>query len=162
MPLPDKNVLNSLFLYKEGLLIRKNDYNKYLKAGDILGTINSEGYLLVKVKGNNFAVHRIIFKMIYGYEPSCIDHINQNKIDNRIENLREATISENQRNTKLRVTNSTGVKGVTYDKKSKKYRARCSFNNKQISLGYFKDITCAKKAVQNFRSTHHGIFCNHG
>lgn len=162
MPLPDKTLLDSLFLYKEGLLIRKNDYNKYLKAGDILGTINSEGYLNVKVKGSIFKVHRIIFKMIHGYEPTCIDHINGNRKDNRIENLREATISENQRNTKLRVNNSTGVKGVTYDKKCKKYRARCYYNNKQTSLGYFEDIACAKEAVQNFRNTHHGVFSNHG
>lgn len=66
------------------------------------------------------------------------DHINQNKLDNRRHNLRDATRSQNNVNSKLRKDNMSGFKGVVYDKTCKKWRAYIGIDGKQLSLGYYK------------------------
>jgi hypothetical protein len=70
-----------------------------------------------------------------------IDHVNRNPLDNRIENLREVSRSCNARNTRNRKTNSSGVKGVSFDKKNKKWKAHISVSGKQYTLVRSDDFT---------------------
>jgi hypothetical protein len=131
------------------------------KIGDIAGTLNSNGYIRIQVLGSRYKAHRLAWLYVYGYFPSnMIDHINRNPNDNRISNLREATSSQNQMNTIKRVTNTSGYKGVCWDKREKKWRAQTRANNKVVTVGYFKNIEDASIAYQNASIKYHGNFSN--
>lgn len=98
---------------KSGTFRQKNKSNKRM-PGDILGTPNADGYLTLRMKNGNQYAHRVAFAMHFGREPNgLIDHINGNRRDNRIDNLREASPSVNQFNRKgLSVNNTSGAIGV--------------------------------------------------
>lgn len=87
-----------------------------------------------------------------------IDHINRNSLDNRIENLRLATKSENMQNRKKCSRNTSGIKGVYYDKFHKKYVAQLRCNGKKICLGHYDTKEEAQKAVVEARKKYHGEF----
>lgn len=80
--------------------------------GSRAGCINAHGYWKIKIEGKVYSAHRLAWLYTYGYMPTIIDHINRNKVDNRIENLRECSISQNSHNSGAPKDNSSGVKGV--------------------------------------------------
>jgi hypothetical protein len=103
LPLPPLEVLQEKFDYnpETGELTYKKK-SHHIKVGEPAGYLTQRGWLRVKVNGVHYRVHRIAWKMFYGEDPPTgldIDHINRNKIDNRIANLRVATRSENMQNT---------------------------------------------------------------
>ena len=136
--------------------------NKFKEAGDKVGYINSLGYVFVNAGGKNFLAHRAAFYSHYGYLPECIDHINNNKADNRIENLRACTFSQNSHNAKLSKSNTTGVKGVSLHKQSGKYQVQVWSKNKNISGGIHSTIEEAEAVAIRLREELHGNFVNHG
>jgi hypothetical protein len=100
--------------------------------------------------------------MHYGEWPSGeIDHINGVRTDNRVENLRVATRSENMQNTKKPVTNKSGKKGVSWDKTTGKWRAEIRANGKKYNLGRFKTIEEAFKAHESAADKLHRCFARH-
>lgn len=100
---------------------------------------------------------------MFGKWPTdLIDHINGVRFDNRICNLREATHVENCRNQKMYKNNSSGVKGISWNKPAKKWQVACACNGKRYHLGLFKDIHVAEQAIKEFREKYHGDFSNHG
>jgi hypothetical protein len=131
-------------------------------AGYVAGTVSANGYIIIKIKGKVYLAHRLIFLLHHGYLPAYIDHIDGNKLNNRIENLREATKTENGLNQKIRVDSKTGVKGVTWHKTNKKYHAQLKVNGVIKHIGYFDDIDSASQAITQERNKHHGEFANHG
>lgn len=140
--LPSLEKLKELFVYDQetGHLIRAKDkYKTAARKGDIVGTPNSDGHLIVRVDYQICYVHRIIWKMVYGQEPPpLLDHKNRNKQDNRIENLRAATHQQNSQNRSLGKNNKTGVLGVYYrPKEPKKWKVDIKVNRKSLHLGYF-------------------------
>ena len=97
--------------------------------------------------------------MSYGFAPPYIDHINGVKTDNRLCNLREATISQNNMNRGLQSNNSSGSTGV--DKiKNGRWRARINVNKKEIHLGYFIEKSDALKAFGDAQKKYHGEFAS--
>jgi hypothetical protein len=109
-----------------------------MKKGAIAGYVNSDGYKAMMIDGRIYLAHRLAWFYVHGKWPvHMIDHINRVKTDNRIGNLRDVTNSQNLQNTKLKKSNSSGYKGVTFNKKSKKWCARITVNSKKIHLGYF-------------------------
>jgi hypothetical protein len=96
--------------------------------------------------------HRIAWLLYYGKWPKDqIDHINGDKSDNRIVNLREATNSQNGKNLKLSINNKTGVTGVAFDRQTQKWRAYIRVNFKMINLGRymdFEDAVIARKSAE--------------
>ena len=95
-PLPSQEALRGLFSYKDGRLFRKTvGSNGKHKVGDMAGYMNQTGYYHVKIGAVEYKAHRLIWKIHHGTEPACIDHIDDDKANNRIENLREVSHREN-------------------------------------------------------------------
>jgi len=104
---------------------------------------SSDGYARTQVsRGKFLLMHQLINNTPKGFDT---DHINRNKLDNRRENLRTATRSLNNINSGLSIRNTSGHKGIDFYKRVKKWRVRISFENKNVSLGYFDDL---KDAIQ--------------
>lgn len=154
--------IKSLFDYKNGKLVWKIKPNRNIRIGDAAGSIDSHGYLQTKHNGIVYLNHRLIWLMHYGWLPKLIDHVNGNKTDNRIENLRQATPQQNQHNAKRRVDNKSGVKGVIWRKDSRKWRADIQVNGKRRSLGCFDSIENAKEFIMLTREMLHENFANNG
>lgn len=130
--------------------------------GDVAGT-DFEGYVRIKINSEKYLAHRLAWLYVYGYfSEDMLDHINQNKSDNRICNLREASRSENLFNKGKTKANTSGVKGASWDKRNKVYLARLSVNNRKIYLGRFKTISEAEAVLTANRQKYHGEFTNHG
>jgi len=111
------------------------------------GGLNNEGYVLIKLSGRMFRAHRVAWAIHHGAWPADhLDHINGDRVDNRMVNLREATNRENNKNQKLRCDNTSGVVGVYWDKRSAKWWARIKVDRKSIHLGYFDSIEDAAAA----------------
>ena len=161
------DLLNHLFEYDKetGNLIWKikpSSRGHSVKVGDIAGTLKSHGYICVGINYNSYRAHRLIFLMHKGYLPKTIDHINGDKLDNRIENLRAATVGQNQHNRKTNANNTSGYKGVSWNKAQKKWTARITLERKIIHLGYFANVEEAAEVVRKAREELHGSFANHG
>jgi hypothetical protein len=109
-------------------------------------------------EGKMYREHQLVWYLNYGYIPKYIDHINNNPTDNRIENLREVTQKENGMNAKLRVDNTTGCKGVFYDKARNKYRVEIVVNKVKKCLGRFEDIELACLVANEARDKYHGEY----
>jgi hypothetical protein len=119
----------------------------------------SDGYLRFAVDGISVRAHRAAWALAYGeYPTNPIDHINGNRLDNRLENLRQATPRQNSYNKKLSCRSKTGVKGVGFDKRISLWNARIVVNGKRIYLGLFKTIDDAAKAYAVAAQLYHGEF----
>lgn len=114
------------------------------------GWANSKGYIDVNVDGKKFKAHRVAWLIENGSLPEYpgfqIDHINGIRTDNRIENLRIVTSSENSKNSGLPVSNTSGVKGVYWHKQSGKWNAKIKIGKTLKCLGLFAEIEEAAKA----------------
>jgi len=106
-------------------------------------------------RGKNLPIHRLITN-----PPTdmMIDHINGNGLDNRKENLRICTNAQNLCNQGLNNKNTSGYKGVSWFKITKKWRAQISFNNKPVHIGYYKDVEEAARAYDKKALELHGKF----
>lgn len=156
-----QQVLCSLLLYESDtgvfrwLAKRAPD----IRAGDVAGTTRSDGYLAIRVQGRKYQSHRLAWLYMYGEFPLAqIDHINGIKGDNRIANLRLATNAENCRNRGPRSDSKSGLRGVSFDIESGKWRATASDGKRYISIGRFSTSVEAKAAYDKFTSKHHGEF----
>lgn len=120
----------------------------------------SNKYELVEIRINtkSYLAHRLAWLYVYGYIPKLLDHINRIPYDNRICNLREASKQTNAFNTKLSKNNTTGHKGVYFDKRSKKFIAECVVFKKRYYLGSFYNLELAIQSYESFAKIHHGKF----
>jgi hypothetical protein len=154
-----QDYLCQLFDYKNGELFWKNHKYKALNGRKV--GANLEGYVVTAIKKKPIYNHRIIFMMFHGYFPYHIDHINGIKNDNRIENLRPATKIQNAYNRKTSKNNTSGAKGVRWDKKLNRWIAKINVDGKQKYFGSFKDIELAELVVTEARNKYHGEFANY-
>lgn len=161
MNMTQEEALN-LFEYKDGCLFWKVDVGSRIKKGTKAGRKERRGYFVVGFNYKLYLAHRIIYLMHYGYFPKCVDHIDGNKSNNSIQNLREASLSQNHMNSKLQKNNISGVKGVCWDKSATKWRVRIQTNNKNKYLGLYEDLELAELVAQEARDLYHGKFANHG
>lgn len=142
--------LHTQFKYCDGILINKTKRNGKSPVGKEAGSLCDNRYKTVFIHGKRYYVHRIIYMMFYGYMPFEIDHIDRNKLNNRIENLRSVTKSENVANQKIRIDNKSGIRGISWNNQNKKWLASKQQNNKRIYLGYFETVEQAKMAVEQY------------
>lgn len=157
-----KEFLHTLFEYKDGVLFRKISRSNRVKAGQKASGLNNKGYLYTSINGQNFLEHRIIWAMHYDSVPACIDHADNNKLNNRIENLRQATAQENQRNSITPKNNTSGSKNVTFCKRTKKWQVQLMINYKLRFFGRYRFKEVAFVIAELARHKNFGEFANHG
>ena len=159
-----QELVKELFEYRDGDLYWKkiNPYAHNIKIGAEAGCLKNRGYLCTKINGKSYLNHRLIFLYHHGCLPKFIDHINNIKTDNRIENLREATVSQNALNKKQQSNNTSGIKGVSWNIQAQKWRVRLQINGKEKSFGAYYDFDAAKFIAETMRHKFHGEFANHG
>jgi hypothetical protein len=141
------------FDYLDGVLYHKTTWGP-IKAGDVAGTKNPRGYIIVRFDGKPYLAHRIIFFMYHGYFPQEIDHINRVKHDNRIENLRAVCRIENARNKGVYKTNCSGNRNVSL-LKTGKYEVSLRVNGRRMYVGVFDDPEFAGLVAEEARSKYH-------
>lgn len=143
--------LNSILEYNKdtGLLTNKVNRGPRARKGALVGTLNNVGYLQIKIYYKVYKVHRVIWALVNGYWPTeCIDHIDGNRLNNSLANLREASKLENNRNRLNNSNNTSGFKGVTYNYSRKKFIAQVHNKGNTIYLGGFTNAEEASKAYQ--------------
>ena len=132
----------------------------WLKNNKIAGGINSKGYVAIKIKNKLYKAHRLAWLYVYGEWPNIVDHINRIRNDNKLSNLRLATPSQNQFNSNLRKDNTSGIKGVTWAKQSKKWLVQIRIDKKKTHIGIYKNFEMAKIAIDLARKKYHKEFAN--
>ncbi len=119
----------------------------HVSPGDEAGYVEPNGYISVSIRKRAYKSHRLIWLMVTGDWPAaCIDHINGVRADNRLVNLRQATKAQNNTNSMTPKTNTSGYKGVTWNKYSGKFLAQIRFKRKSYFLGYFTEAEEAHHA----------------
>jgi hypothetical protein len=125
--------------YKDGGLYWKKSKRGKGYVGKRYGG-EVKGYRKGAYNGKQMREHRLIWYMIYGYLPNYIDHIDGNGLNNKIENLREVTYSQNNMNVRRSTRNTTGCKGVSFYARTQKYLVQITANKERINLGYYDDL----------------------
>lgn len=127
--------------------------------GSIAGCVNENGYRRICIHGRRFLAHRLAWLYVHGVWPANeIDHINGVRRDNRLANLREATRSENKRNEGANTRNTSGFKGVCWNKRERKWTAEIVVNGKRSFLGLFSTPKAAHVAYCAAAKRLHGKF----
>jgi hypothetical protein len=163
--LPSVERLHELFEYKDGELYWKVKPSKHSRTSKVFakaGHLKPNKYTTIGIDGKMYPLHRVVYKMFNGDFDGFIDHIDGNPSNNKIENLRVATPAQNQSNAKLRKDNTSGCKGVSFDKSKNKWKVRLQVNNKPILLGNFEDFEFAELVMLEARQKFHKEFANHG
>jgi len=129
------------------------------KIGMPAGSKQPNGYLRISVNKNRFLAHRLAWLLYYKEWPlDIIDHIDGNKSNNKIENLRVGTILKNNYNTGITVTNTSGYKGVSWNSANNKYIANINVKGKKVYLGMFSTSEEASEAYNKAAKELHGEF----
>lgn len=125
------------------------------------GAIRSNGYWYVAIDGKSYLRARLAHFYVTGYWPQEIDHKNRNTADDRWCNIREATRQTNMANTRRYSTNTSGHKGVHWDKARKKWMAHITVQYKYIMLGRFAKKSDAIRARLAAAKKLQGAFASH-
>ena len=142
-----------------GIMRRRITCGSRGKAGTVVGSPGTKGYLTVRLDGQLYLVHRLAWLIVKGeWPPAQIDHENTIKSDNRFTNLRPATNQQNHGNVPLYANNTSGIKGVGWDKKRKAWAAYITIDCKKKNLGRFKEKTAAADAYRTASIAHFGEF----
>lgn len=175
-PIPHQKILNALLVYRPGsgrLFWRPRDlslcsseaeqlrFNTRYAGKPAFASVGNEGYLVGGLFGVVYQSHRVIWKLHHGTEPNFIDHINGDRADNRIWNLRDVSFQDNMQNQRRPRNNTSNVLGVYRVPKTGKWIARICINRKQINLGTFADFNQAV-AARKTAEAQYGFHPNHG
>jgi len=148
--------LHSLFNYVDGDLVWKVSRQK-VAIGTVAGYVNPNGYKYITLDKKRHKAHRLVFMYHFGYLPKEIDHIDRNKLNNRIENLQEISHSDNCKNVGLKKSNTSGIPNVSFNKTKNKYQVRLRINQKTTSFGYYDDLNLAELVAIEARDKHYRL-----
>lgn len=137
-----------------------------VRPGDLAGVAADNGrgkkYWKIKIDGRKYLAHRLAWLVTHGHHPlNVIDHIDGNGRNNRLQNLRSVSVSENQKNLRKSSNNTSGVVGVVWCKARNKWQAQIKARGKNHNLGRFEsktEATIARKAAE----AKYGFHANHG
>jgi hypothetical protein len=131
-------------------------------VGSVIGSIGANGYIVIRIYGQLYRAHRLAWFYTHGCWPAeHIDHINGDRSDNRLANLREASVSQNLGNAKRSKNNTSGFKGVCRGR-GDKWRATICVNGKRRKIGSFSTPEEAHKAYCAAATEKRGEFANFG
>jgi len=153
---------SELFRYEDGKLFWKVSPSRKVRAGDSAGSMGKD-YMRVGYKGSTaIFIHKIVWELHHGPVPygMRIDHINRDKLDNRIENLRLATAAQNSHNSR-QAGGSSKYKGVYkagWDEN--KWFAKMAFGGKQMYFGTYSTEEAAARAINKAYLEYHGEYAN--
>lgn len=144
------------------LQLARNSWNTKYAGKEAFTAITTTGYYYGNIEAQKYPTHRVAWCLYYGKWPEhCIDHINGDKLDNRIVNLRDVPQVTNNRNSRRPSHNKSGVVGVFYDKANRQWQAQISLNNHTHFIGRFDDLADAA-AARKAAEAKHGFHANHG
>ena len=140
-----------------GVFVWNKPSSNRVRIGSIAGSINSYGYRTIRIDGKQYMAHRLAWMYMNGDFPYCqIDHIDHNRENNRIANLRDVSRSSNLENQiKPKSNNSTGYLGVSFYKERKKFAAQIQIKGKKKLIGYFENAQDAHDAYVAKKRAHH-------
>lgn len=160
--------VRQLFDYRDGMLYRKSD-NAYksAKAGDPAGRLHkSTDRLRICIDGKRYFHHKIVYLWHHGSIPELVDHIDCDKRNDKIENLRGASVSDNNCNKPLQKNNTSGIKGISVYPDKKMIHAQIQRSGKKIHKTFFPisddNMRLAIEWLVEMRKEMHGDFVNHG
>lgn len=138
-----------------------NAWNALYAGKEAFGASDPFGYRLGAIGRVQYRAHRIIFKMVNGYDPEFIDHIDGDRANNRPWNLRDVNNETNGRNQSRPKNNTSGYMGVCYSKRAKRWQAQIRIGDKTHWLGYH-DTAEAAAAARVAADRRFGFHENHG
>ena len=128
----------------------------------VAGCLRNDGYINVKYKGTSYLAHRVVWLIMTGHWPvDKLDHIDGNKTNNRIDNLRECSQAQNTCNKKLGKDNTSGIKGIHWSKACKKWLVQLSIDGKKKYFGVYEDKELAELVAIEARDKYHKEFARH-
>ncbi len=156
----DYDPATGIFVWKNRPSVsRGNRIINSRNAGKIAGSPDAKGYIRICINNVTYAAHCIAWLYVHAEWPWCeIDHRDGVTSDNRIQNLRKATFSQNKTNQKRRSDNRSGLKGVKWHIQAKKWWARIQSNGERMSLGMFDCPAAAHLAYVVAADKYHGEF----
>lgn len=138
-----------------GLFTRRVSTAPSVKVGDIAGTLNSKGYIKIRLDGYLYAAHRLAWLYVTGAFPENeVDHIDGVTDHNWFSNLRDVTHQQNMTNCRGYRTNTTGFRGVYFFPKTGRYHSKIRVNSKLIHLGSFSTPEAASEAYETAATVH--------
>lgn len=156
LPMPSQEYLRSIFDYhSDGYFIRKVSRGRQKAGAKVKGKLEEHGYIRMLLNYDLFLIHRLIWKWHYGTEPEYIDHINNDRTDNRIENMQEYDKKSNARKQLTPTNNTSGFIGAAPYCKGGFVSYIC-VDSKKITIGYFNELKSAVLAYNKFAIEHHG------
>ncbi len=138
------------FFYRDGHLFWKESPKYDIPAGTEAGSSHSSGYWEIGCDGKSWLRHKLIFALFTGEWPDMIDHEDQDRTNDRFENLRPSTKILNGHNSDV-VRGLIPYRGVSYDNGRRKYASYMRYDHKRKFLGYFKSAEEASDAYQKYR-----------
>lgn len=167
--LPSQDLLKELLTYdpSTGVFVWRVKPCPRIHAGTVAGAPDHKGYMKVAIQGVAYLANRLAWMYVYGVDPGemQVDHRDRNRGNNCIDNLRLATNSQNCQNKPAGAQQSnsaSGLKGITYHSRLKKWRARVQVSGRRVSLGCYETKEAAAYAMRARREELHGEFANHG
>lgn len=155
--LPSQKELRDRFVYdpKTGVFRWRRSAGT-ARSGEEAGWVHKSGYVYVGLNGRSFKAHRLAWMYVYGKDPQgLLDHIDRNKANNRIHNLRVVSDSQSNQNKKAYRNNTSGYKGVGWYAKNKKWRVRIQHERRIILVGFFDTVEEALAARQCAEKRYH-------
>jgi hypothetical protein len=156
-----QSLLKEMLNYDEktGIFTWRVKSSRSVKVGQVAGGLCGAGYWQIRINRKPYLAHRLAWLYLYGEWPKgVIDHKSGDTLENKSSNLRDCSRVENNQNMRKSKNNSSGFKGVSFNKKSKKWHASAGLNGKVVYLGYHSTPEKANEAYQDFAKKNHGEF----
>lgn len=149
-----KELLN--YDLETGVFTWRVDRNHLAKSGSVAGSINSCGYKNIWIDGKQYKASRLAWLYVYGVFPSnFLDHIDRDRKNDRISNLRIASRIENGQNLSIKKSNKSGFVGVSWHKRTSKWTSQIMIDGKKIYLGIFDTTEEAAAARTKAKAVYH-------
>lgn len=165
-PCPSREIIKAVLFYdpESGIFQWKRNFMGRVKAGQTAGSNHSNGYRAIRIQQRDYLAHRLAWVYVTGSLNVLdqIDHINNDRSDNRFCNLRLSNHSENCRNAKVRKHNVSGLKGVKFDRQRNRWGARITVNGVTHWLGSYGSAADAHAAYLAAAPIYHGEFASGG